>query len=85
MLRRSRLAVAIISATAISAGCTTTKVEYQLAPLSLPPRPELPSISAEQLECLGNDTYESLVTRQRLRRQYTEGLELIIKSTWGAD
>jgi len=45
------------------------------------PRPVLPAIAPAELECLSDDTYKTLVTRQRLLRQWGEELELIIMNT----
>jgi len=66
----------------ILSGCSTTQpVEYVTTPLPLPPRPELPAISGEQLQCLSDETYSAIVKRDRGRREYAETLEAIIQST----
>ncbi|KMQ75342.1 hypothetical protein [Marinobacter subterrani] len=62
-------------------GCTTPAIEYVTTPLPVPPRPELPSVSGEQLQCLSDETYTALVNRDRQRRDYAELLESIIQST----
>ncbi|KMQ73776.1 hypothetical protein [Marinobacter subterrani] len=56
-------------------------IEYVTTPLPVPPRPELPSVSGEQLQCLSDETYTALVNRDRQRRDYAELLESIIQST----
>lgn len=65
----------------ILSGCGTAPVEYVTTPLPLPPRPELPAIGGEQLQCLSDETYSAIVTRDRGRREYAETLESIIQST----
>lgn len=49
--------------------------------LLLPTRPVLPSISAAELQCVSDATYERIEARNRLQRQHAEKLEKIIKST----
>lgn len=65
----------------LMAGCTTPAIEYVTTPLPLPPRPELPSVSGEQLQCLSDEAYTALANRDRQRREYAELLESIIQST----
>ena len=65
----------------ILSGCGTAPVEYVTTPLPLPPRPELPAINGEQLQCLSDEAYSAIVTRDRGRREYSETLEAIIQST----
>tara|TARA_B100000287_G_C20639422_1_gene782925 strand:- start:729 stop:947 length:219 start_codon:yes stop_codon:yes gene_type:complete len=62
-------------------GCTTTVTRYVTTPLPLPDRPALPPVSNDDLQCLSPAAYERLLMRQRLRRDYTEELETIIKGT----
>lgn len=78
MVKR-RFAVAALCL--LAAGCTNPRVEYVTAPLPLPPRPELPVVPGEALQCLAPDTYRALVERDRARRDYAEQLEAIIEST----
>lgn len=63
------------------AGCASQPVEYVTAPLPKPPRPELPTLSGEELECLSDEAYRKVVTRGQLRRDYAEQLEAVILST----
>lgn len=84
-MKRSKLLMVIV-ATLIatgSTGCTSQRVQYQILPLPLPERPLLPAISADELQCLSDETYSKLAERNRLRRQYAEQLETIITSTHG--
>ena len=80
MLKRSKLAAAITLLAVTSTGCAT-RTEYQLAPLPLPPRPELPTIAADDLACLSDRTYDALAWRDKARRQYADELEVIIKTS----
>jgi hypothetical protein len=41
----------------------------------------LPAIAPAELECVSDETYTNLVTRQRLLRQWGETMELIIENT----
>lgn len=66
-------------------GCTSApEVRYIQEPLALPPRPVLPRLSADDVQCLTDDAYRRLVARDIGRRQYAEQLEAIIQSTHGA-
>ena len=66
------------------AGCTSApEVRYIQEPLTLPPRPVLPRLSADDVQCLTADAYRRLVTRDMGRRQYAEELEAVIRSTQG--
>jgi hypothetical protein len=57
------------------------QVRYLTRPLVAPVRPLLPSVRAEDLMCLTPDTYRRVVQRDRMRRNYAEELEAIIRST----
>ena len=80
MLKHKKLAAAITLLAVTSTGCAT-RTEYQLAPLPLPPRPELPNIPADDLACLSDRTYDALAQRDKARRQYADELEVIIKTS----
>lgn len=69
------------------AGCASAppQVRYLSTPLPLPPRPVLPALPGAELQCLSDATYRDLVRRDRLRRDYAEQLEAIIRSTHGSD
>lgn len=67
------------------AGCAAPPTEYVTAPLPMPPRPELPSLSGEQLQCLSDEAYRDLVRRDQMRREYAEQLEAVIRSTHPED
>ena len=70
--------VAVIISMAIGSGCATTRPH---APLPVPERPVLPRVTAQELQCLSDATYEKLVRRHQLLRDYAEDLETIIEAT----
>ena len=76
---RAWIAASAIIWTLTGSGCAT--VRYVPAPLETPPRPILPRIEAERLQCIDDATYRALVERDRLRREYAERLEALIEST----
>lgn len=79
-----KLAAAIILIS-IGNGCAAPEVRYVIDPLPLPARPVLPALSADDLACISIDAYHRLVERERLRREYAEKLEEIIKATHTKD
>jgi len=70
---------ALLVLTAIS-GCQwlPERVEFVCPPIPETVRPVLPRISADELQCLGDDTYRKLMNRETIRREYAEDLEAII-------
>ena len=76
------LLVAVIILTILgSSGCASQEVRYVSQPLELPDRPVLPAIKEPELKDLSDETYRKLEERDRERRQYSERLENVIKST----
>lgn len=71
-LLRSLGAAAIISLSS----CSTVTVK-----LPLPPPLDVPTIQAEELACLADDTYHQLVDRDILKTERIKTLEEIIRST----
>ena len=69
----------LLLAAALS-GCTSP-VRQVSQPLPLPARPLLPRVYEAELACLSDESYRRLVERERLRREYAETLETIIRST----
>lgn len=61
----------------LGSGCAT-EIRYVTAPLPLPPRPVLPTVSTQELAPLPDVVYRVIVERERLRREYAEELEAII-------
>lgn len=71
----------LLFAIIISSIAACSEVIYKPVPLDRPTRPALPRIEEHGLQCLSPQVYETLTERQRLRREYTEQLEIIIDST----
>ena len=65
----------------ILSGCASEQVQYINTPLPIPPEPSYPTIAADELQCLSNDTYYKLVHRDILRKYYIKTLIGIIQST----
>ena len=55
---------------------------YTTQPLPMPPRPELPTVQASEVECLSDDAWKKIVLRDQALRSYTKELEAVIQSTW---
>ncbi len=80
MQERGWLKVVAIILTISGSGCSVRE-RLITVPLPLPPRPVLPALSAEDLECISDDAFERLMTRDLGRKYYAEQLEEIIMST----
>jgi len=75
---RLALAAAII----LVAGCATrTETVFVQEPLPIPDRPSVPTIQPDDLQCLSDDAYESLVVRDTMLQEHVRRLEAIIKTT----
>jgi hypothetical protein len=57
------------------------KIVYLTNPLQLPTRPTLPTLKGADVSCLAPEVKKTLQERDRLRREYAEELEAIIKTT----
>lgn len=57
------------------------KVVYVTTPLELPGRPTLPTWKAADMQCLSTEMKQKILDRDTLRKNYSEQLEAIIKST----
>jgi hypothetical protein len=66
---------------ALTACTPVIQTEYVTQPLTHDPRPVLPKISAQELQCLSDETYQKLFDRQRLVVEYASSLEAILDST----
>lgn len=55
----------------ITTGCATN--EYVTGSFNIPPVPALPTVEAEQLECLSDSTYRDVIIRDRKLQDW--GLE----------
>jgi len=64
------------------AGCASTPtVEYQAVPAWLiPDQPELSKIQSSDLKCLSDETYYSLVSRDRAFRNYATELRALLEA-----
>ena len=60
-------------------GCAKPPVEYRPVPLHLIPiRPQLPTVRADELRCLKDETYLNLAERDLLLRKYSEELGALL-------
>lgn len=57
------------------------KIVYVTTPLQQPARPNLPTWTGKDMECLAPDIKQKIRDRDTLRREYAEQLEVIIQST----
>jgi len=62
-------------------GCTTEAIRYQSIPLPLPAKPELPTVSRLELECLSDEVYSRLAYRELLLKKHIEVQAAVICST----
>lgn len=71
-----------LAAIMILSGCATPpEIHYQTVPASLiPDPPVVPTIPAEQLKCLSDQTYDRLATRDKLRKQYAKELRALLET-----
>ncbi len=60
-------------------GCSTHSYLYRPAPSYLiPQKPDLPAVKARELQCLSDDVYVRLATRDRLQQQYADELRALL-------
>ena len=62
------------------AACAPVEVRYAPVPLPMPERPELPRIQAEDVRCLSDDAWATIVRREQALRHYAEEFEAIIRA-----
>mgnify|MGYP006902066400 CR=1 FL=1 len=74
----------IIIGSLILTGCFTRTVAVcpELPDIQ---RPMLPRINADDVQCLSDQTWDVLVMRERLRREYAEDLEAVIEGARSCD
>lgn len=61
-------------------GCAAPKIEYRPVPAALiPPKPVLPTITADELRPLSDETYLKLAGRDRMLRQYADELRALVE------
>lgn len=75
LLRKLKLIAAFLTI----AGCSSVTVKTD--PIPLPVSPELPAITAQELECLSQDTFEAMVLREQTLRSYITTLQELILTT----
>lgn len=73
--------VGLIGCSAFKEKPPVEKVVYVTTPLQLPSRPTLPTWTASDMQCLSTEMKQKILDRDRLRKEYTDELEVIIKST----
>lgn len=73
---------ALILISLLLAGCASTPtIEYNAVPAWLiPAQPELPKIQSSDLKCLSDETYYSLVSRDRALQNYADELRALLEA-----
>lgn len=73
---------AMILISLLLSGCASTPtVEYQAVPAWLiPAQPDIPKIQSTDLKCLSDETYYSLVVRDRALRNYAAELRALLEA-----
>lgn len=73
-----KLSAAVLLLIALG-GCARPPVEYRPVPFHLIPiRPQLPTVRADELRCLKDETYLNLAERDLLLRKYSEELGALL-------
>jgi hypothetical protein len=80
-----RQIIALIALSLLTACEPRIQTVYLSQTLHRPPRPVLPRVKAQELECLAQPIYQRLYDRQRLIGDYAATLEAIIDSTGRVD
>lgn len=62
-------------------GCAQPKYIFVPVALPLPQRPQVPTVTAKELECLADDVVDRIEARDDIRRESQDELEAIIRST----
>ena len=75
------LIASLVTTLLLLTGCATPAPIVTQIELSVPVEPAYPRLTAEDLNCLTQDAYERLATRDREKRQYIQILKAIIEST----
>lgn len=63
------------------AGCVEPRYIRVPVAYHVPPRPEVPTVKAEEMECLPDDVVDRIEARDDIRRESQDELEAIIRST----
>ncbi|MCG5538960.1 hypothetical protein [Halorhodospira sp. 9622] len=63
-------------------GCALPEREvYVQEPVPVPPRPDVPTVAAGELECLSDDAYRALAERDAVLEAHIARLERLIRTT----
>lgn len=81
MLKNNLKTAAVIILITTGSGCSwfQPRAVTLCEPLPKPPRPVLPTLAADDLQCVTGDAYRRLLMREITRRHYAEQLEVIIR------
>lgn len=61
-------------------GCSTHSYLYRPVPAALiPQKPDLPTVKSSELQCLADDVYVRLATRDRMQKQYSAELRALLE------
>lgn len=61
-------------------GCSTHSYIYRPVPAQLvPQKPDLPAVKSDELQCLADDVYVRLATRDRMQKQYSAELRALME------
>jgi hypothetical protein len=73
---------ALILISLLISGCSSTPtIEYQAVPAWLiPAQPDIPKIKSVDLRCLSDETYYSLVVRDRALQNYADELRALLEA-----
>jgi len=73
---------ALILVSLLISGCASTPtIEYQAVPTWLiPAQPDIPKIKSVDLRCLSDETYYSLVVRDRALQNYADELRALLEA-----
>ena len=67
-------------------GCSLPEREvYVQEPIPVPPRPDVPTVSAEDLDCLSDDAYRDLAERDAVMEAHIWRLESLLQTTHDGD
>lgn len=84
-IKQALFVAAVILAVAalfgLLSGCAAPRIEYRPIPAALiPPKPQLPIITPDELRPLSDETYLKLAWRDRMLRQYAEELRALVEA-----
>ena len=71
--------LSLIAITLVISACAANAVT---APLPMPSRPDMPTVTDADLQCVSDAVYRRLAKKDLAYKYYTERLQAVIKSTW---